>query len=1142
MLNPPTQVRTTNRRYLLHDELGQGGMGIVYRATDRLTGQQVALKKVTTPAQYLEFASRIDSDSFSLRLALAREFKIMASLRHPNIISVLDYGFDDEQQPFFTMNLLEDGETFLSAAHPQPFETQIDLVIQTLRALAYLHRRGILHRDLKPGNILVTNGQVQVLDFGLAAQRGIQGTSGTLNYMAPEILYDEPVSESSDLYAVGVMAYELFAGRHPFADAANATELITHIFETTPDVSALPISFDLQNVIARLLEKQAGNRYATADDVIAAINDALDGPQVAYETAATRESFLQAAEFVGRSSELEVLSDALSQTIDSMGSAWLVGGESGVGKSRLLDELRTQALVSGILVLRGQAIAEGGASYQMWRPVLRYLCLTTDLTALEASVLKALIPDIDMLVGWNVTAAPDLDPQSTIKRFLTTIENILLRQTQPLLILLEDLHWAGHDSLLLLRHLSGLTRHKAFMLLANYRDDERPTLAAELPGMTLIKLARLHSEDIAQLSESMLGEAGKQPGVVELLQRETEGNIFFIIEVVRALAQKAGQLRSIADETLPKSVFTGGVRDVLQRRLARIPREVYPLLQLSAVAGRQLDPNVLRVVYPNLSQWLTVCADAAVLDVSENRWQFAHDKLREAILRDLSPAAQRDLHGQVARAIEQAYPNTREHAALLAYHWNAAGDEEREVQYLKIVGEQSLRLGSNQEAIRALSRVLEVRQHADSQEKAHLTRLLAEAHVGLGDMVNATKTFKAAAALLEAPYPARPPLALLSQLVVQIAHRLRMPHKVKTAEEAARHTEIVSIYGQLAELAFHANDTVNTIYGALRAMNAAEQTDLSIDRAVIYANMCITAGFIPLHGLARSYRANAIHTLEQLPANDQAKAEAYVRLALYAQGTCDWETFMPTATECRALCEKIGDARRWGEITNLLGHAAFDRGDYPRSIDLYEQLYASAVKNKNAVHQGWALVNLAMCSMRLDGSPAEALETLKRAIVFTEQTHNHLTTMNCLGLMALAYYRMGEFEQARSHADRALALAVSRPTSPSNFEGYAEIPGIYLALWEAGDPSCAANARQAIKNLGSFAKLFYNGRPRLHLYQGIRARIKGKADKAQAEWKKAAEIARQIGMPYEEHLAMAELERRTGTVKSELILEAESVK
>ena len=247
---------------------------------------------------------------------------------------------------------------------------------------------------------------------------------------------------------------------------------------------------------------------------------------------------------------------------------------------------------------------------------------------------------------------------------------------------------------------------------------------------------------------------------------------------------------------------------------------------------------------------------------------------------------------------------------------------------------------------------------------------------------------------------------------------------------------------------------------------------------------------------------------------------------------------MKTAPECQRLCEQIGDARRWGEITNLLGHASFDRGDYARSVELYQQLYTSAVKNKNAVHQGWALVNLVMCSMRMDGSPAEALETLTQALVFIEQTQNRLTTMNCLGLMALAYLRLGQFDQARVYADRTLVMAVARPTSPTNFEGYAEIPGIYLALWEAGNVSCAGNARKAIKNLDSFAQLFHNGRPRLHLYQGIMARIEEKPDKAQVSWKKAIEIARQIQMPYDEHLAETEMKRFGGSMKNALMQEA----
>ena len=229
-----TRDQLIGRRYVLDEKLGEGGMGAVFRASDRLTSRRVALKRVVVQ-------NKRSTEERTLRLALAQEFRILASLRHPNIISVLDYGFEDAA-PYFTMDYIEEARTLLQAGHSRPLSEQVNLLIDVLQALAYLHRHGILHRDLKPANVLVDKqGNVKVVDFGLSVARdqASEGeTSGTLAYIAPEVVRGHPASEASDLYAIGVLAYELIIGRHPF-HLDNPYQLINELLQSDPDFTAI---------------------------------------------------------------------------------------------------------------------------------------------------------------------------------------------------------------------------------------------------------------------------------------------------------------------------------------------------------------------------------------------------------------------------------------------------------------------------------------------------------------------------------------------------------------------------------------------------------------------------------------------------------------------------------------------------------------------------------------------------------------------------------------------------------------------------------------------------------------------------------------------------------------------------------------
>lgn len=669
-------------RYVIQTKLGQGGMGVVFRAYDRLSQHPVALKQV----QVDPITGKPGSNGDNALLALALEFRVLAGLRHPNIVPVLDYGFDEQRVPYYTMNLLEGAKTITEVGQALDDSGKVRLLVQMLQALAYLHRRGVIHRDLKPGNVLVAaDGHVQVTDFGLAllqgdAEQGVNGVVGTLAYIAPEIFGGTSASVASDLYAVGVILYELWVGCPPFT-LNNIGATMMNIISTPVDVSPLPPAF--QPLAARLLAKSPEERPRSAEEVISALC-AASGVPLPQESLSVRESFLQASNFVGRDQELATLRAALLTAMSGGVSFWLVGGESGVGKSRLLDETRTHALIEGALVLRGQAVMEGGLPYQLWRDIARRLVLDTPLTDADAGVLKALVPEIGDLIGRTVPDAPELPEGAGQDRLIFALVKLLRHQQQPIVLLLEDLQWA-HESLAPLKHLLTVyDQMQALLIIATYRDDEQPDLPQALNGMNLMTLPRLTNSEVAALVRAMLGEAGENEQVVNLLQRETEGNVFFMVETVRLLAETVGSLTAISGDRLPTTVITGGIQQLIERRLNRLPQHYRPLLHLAAVSGRQIDVRVLMHLVDELDvgQFLTAGAEASILEVVDSGWRFTHDKLREGVLHGLSAETVRLLNRRVAEAIEVVYPNNALYHEMLMGYWRLAEDTERELSYL----------------------------------------------------------------------------------------------------------------------------------------------------------------------------------------------------------------------------------------------------------------------------------------------------------------------------------------------------------------------------------------------------------------------------------------------------------------------------
>jgi tetratricopeptide (TPR) repeat protein len=651
---------------------------------DKLSGAEVALKRFEVSAPVV--LSHVTESEFSG--SIVREFSLLAGLRHPNIINVLDYGLDDERRPFFTMELLDAQQTLTQACQAADFLSRISLVIQMLEALRYLHRRQILHRDLKPSNVLVLDGTVRVLDFGLAALGNTSGERvGTLTYMAPETLRSGAYVPASDLYAVGVMLYEIFSGELPFQSGD-----ILGTLTTPPDLSKIQPA-GLQPIIGQLLQKEPSERFPDTDRVIEALS-ALIGASITQDTP-IRESYLQSAPFIGRAVEMAQLSGALSAALAGVGGAILIGGESGVGKSRLLSELRTHCLIQGGYVLAGQSVREGGLPYQLWREPIAHLVINADTTDFEAGVLAEALADVGRLIGRSIPIVPPLSGEPGRQRLAQTLIALMRRFGQPLLLLLEDLQWAG-ESLSILAQMVRVADTLPLLIIGTFRTDEVSNLPSSLPEMSFMPLSRLSYSEIGQLAAVMIGAGGQREDVIARLQRESDGNVFFLIETIRFLSEQFGQLAQIGAEALPATIYPESIAQIMAYRLSFVPDWARPLLNLAAVTGRTIEPELLTFVTDTdttLDNWLYACANAAILEIRDNQWRFAHDKLRESLLAALPDTTRHALHQNVAVAIETLHPNEPGQAKRLANHWDAAGNRANAIRYSLLSGEFLARIG-----------------------------------------------------------------------------------------------------------------------------------------------------------------------------------------------------------------------------------------------------------------------------------------------------------------------------------------------------------------------------------------------------------------------------------------------------------------
>ncbi len=704
---PTTQF---GHRYIVHDTIGRGGMGVVYAATDRLSGKDIALKGVR-----LAPGKSLDVDNAR---AIAREFQVLFTLRHPNIISVNDFGFDRDGAPFYTMDLLKGATDIVTGTSGADIDQRLYYLGQIAEALEYIHSRGIVHRDLKPANVLLDDDRVRVLDFGLAFSRTLQSDAserliGTPAYLAPELAQrsNQPTVRT-ELFALGVLASEVLCGTSLDRASTDHIDSAAWEFDIAPlrelDIDSRYIEV-LEPLIRSLTARDPADRPNSARVVSDAVDELLAPKGLSVRFAAW-ESHIEASKFIGREDELEKLSGYLERSREGEGAVVMVRGESGIGKSRFVGELVSLAIAERTGVFRGHANPVRQNAYETWRNALIALAVDGAPSPEDAALLQVLAPDLADVLGPDVPAPPSMAPAALQQACFKAVTRLFEALDRPALILLEDLHWADSGSLALLAHVAAECSHLPVLIVGTARSEERADLMSELPGVEDLPLTRLAQDEIEELLGSMLGNANVSDELISLVNAESEGNAFFLVECLHALVDEAGRLDKVG-KTLPRGgIVSQKIADLVATRLGRLAPDAHPLIDQAALMGRYLDLATLRKLsdQEDLDQWLMSCAASGVIEADGSEWRFSHDKFREGLRTRLPQLDRTAFHRQIAEAIEAVSDAPGRRADELMTHWGGAGDLHKELEYAKLATSAAIENHSTREAIRYLDRAIEI--------------------------------------------------------------------------------------------------------------------------------------------------------------------------------------------------------------------------------------------------------------------------------------------------------------------------------------------------------------------------------------------------------------------------------------------------
>jgi serine/threonine protein kinase len=751
--------------YRLIEKIGSGGMGEVFKAEDTKLARTVALKVLPAGA----------NDDVTAKRRFLKEAQAASALNHPNIVTI--HAIEQaEGVDFIVMEFIE-GENLkaiIERAGALPLQNLLDIGIQVADALGAAHEIGLVHRDVKSANILVTpRGRAKVLDFGLAKivrtiADGVDGDAptlmnltdegtvlGTAFYMSPEQTRGEALDARSDIFSLGSVLYETATRSLPFTGPSVLG--VMHAIATTdptppsrlrPD---LPREFDL--ILERALAKDKERRYASVDDMADALRhlqSSLTGQWAGAPIIYDRDLIdSPSTTFVGREAELNKLEEFLSQAVAGNGRVVFITGEPGIGKTSLSDEFlrRARSRYPAMLISRGRCVEQYGTG-EAYLPFLDAVGALLDGTGRErlASVMRTYAPTwcTQLPAAFASTGALERLQQETIgatkDRMMREMGDALttFAASTPIVLLLEDLHWADPSSVDLLRHLCQRITNQRLLIAGTFRpeDIERTnhplkSYKAEMQSHRLceeVALGSLARDHIAEYLNATFSPNDFPPDFASLIHDKTEGHPLFATNLIQYLSEQGDIGRANSHWSLRRPLAQldleapESVRSMISKKIDALEAEERRTLQYASVEGTEflstIAASLLGVDEVDLEERLAHLEKTHRLietigeeDLPDGnlatRYRFSHALYQNFLYGDLVAKRRVMLHRQAGAELLKHYGKRRTQlAAQLALHFERGRDFAQAIEHLIHAGDNATKLYANAEAADHYTRAL----------------------------------------------------------------------------------------------------------------------------------------------------------------------------------------------------------------------------------------------------------------------------------------------------------------------------------------------------------------------------------------------------------------------------------------------------